>query len=435
MTSGLKQYSFLGIFAAVSALGPATAEARQAMPQSADCIECHQELDEERLWRPAVDFPIDVHARSGFGCLSCHGPDPTGASSAIDSSLGFLSKPSRVRVSDMCGRCHSNVQFMRNYNPSMRVDQLAEYASSVHGQRMAENEDPNVATCATCHPAHRILPPTDQRSSVHPLNVSETCGACHADSNHMAGYDVSTDQKDLYEQSIHWQWMVEQEDFSAPTCNDCHGNHGAAPPGVGSVHNVCGQCHSIMYDFFESSLHGDLFAQEGLPGCATCHDNHDIVKTDDDLLVEMNDSVCRQCHTEGDAGWNGFREMAHLIDSLENALEQSNILLEEAEQLGMEVSQAQFDLEDVTNALVKARTAIHAFAVDSVLTEIQLGIASTELGTERGQAALDEHMFRRQGLAVSVALILFLVTGIVLLIRQIERPQPTGFGASYNHQR
>ena len=334
----------------------------------------------------------------------------------------------------MCGRCHSNAEFMRDYNPSMRVDQVQRYATSVHGKLLAERNDPNVAVCESCHPAHQIKPPTDTESSVHPLNVAGTCGACHADQEHMADYDIPVDQLDEYERSVHWTWMSEEGDLSAPTCNDCHGNHGAAPPGVASVEIVCGQCHTFMADYFGGGPHGQYFIDADMPGCATCHGNHSIGATNDDMLLELNDTVCQRCHEQGELGHDEFTLIRALIDSLQAEVTTSREALEEAELLGMEVSQAQFDLEEVTNALVQARTAIHTFSVDSVQLQVDAGLAITATAHERAQNALGEHLFRRQGLAVSVVLILMVIAGIALLIRDIERRNPPGAAPSTQHE-
>jgi hypothetical protein len=98
------------------------------------------------------------------------------------------------------------------------------------------------------------------------------------------------------------------------------------------------------------------------------------------------------------------------------------------------VSQAQFDLEEVTNALVQARTATHTFSVDSVQVRVDAGLALTARGHERAEQALREHLFRRQGLAVSVVLILMVIAGIALLIRDIERRNPPGAAPRTNHE-
>jgi hypothetical protein len=39
------------------------------------------------------------------------------------------------------------------------------------------------AICSDCHTPHRNLPADDRRSSVHPQNLVQTCGRCHAQVN------------------------------------------------------------------------------------------------------------------------------------------------------------------------------------------------------------------------------------------------------------
>ena len=87
--------------------------------------------------------------------------------------------------------------------------------------------------------------------------------------------------------------ITNKSDLSAPTCNDCHGNHGAAPPGVSSVVNVCGQCHAVNAELFNKSGHSKIFGQMGIPGCATCHSNHAIFETSDAMLSTGDKSACK----------------------------------------------------------------------------------------------------------------------------------------------
>jgi hypothetical protein len=389
--------------------------AGQSLPQDESCITCHRNETDERLRQPALDYPSDLHAQAGLGCLACHG------NPALGRAGGFLAKPERRAIPELCGSCHSDGAFMRQYNPGLRVDQVAEYRTSVHGQLLAERGDTSVAVCVNCHPAHRIRPASDPESSVYPLNVVETCGRCHGDAERMAPYGIPTNQPDHYRESVHWTWMVEQEDLTAPTCNDCHGNHGASPPGVSSVRAVCGQCHSIMEGFFRGSQHDRYFVEADMPGCAACHGNHAIQPTNDERLLGVADSVCTTCHTPGDSAARVFHVVRALIDSLARERDRAHAMLAEAENRGMEVSEAQFRLEDATNALVQARTAIHAFRVDSVEHRVAAGLVVAAAGQARGAAAIREYLFRRQGLAVSVVLILLLIAGLIFKIRELDR--------------
>jgi hypothetical protein len=396
--------------------------ARGAAARADSCVPCHLETGDGRLVKPAKDFTEDIHAAKGFGCVACHGGDATvSGMEAMDPSKGYIGKPQRQQVAQVCGHCHSDARFMKRYNPSLRVDQVAEYATSVHGRRLKELGDPKVATCVSCHPAHSIRPPSDPKSSVYPLQVADTCGRCHADPKYMEGYGIPTDQLQRYKTSVHWMMMSVKGDLSAPTCNDCHGNHGAAPPGVNWVGNVCGQCHTVMGDLYAKSVHARVFAQMGAPGCATCHDNHGIQRASDDMLGPGPGAVCVACHTPDDKGGKSAAEMHRLLDSLRGETERARMILLRAERAGMEVSQAQFELNGAKDALVKAQAAVHTFTVEGVRRETEPGLAVSAKAYARGVRALDELQFRRKGLAVSVVVILALIGGLVTKIRELDR--------------
>ncbi len=405
-------------------LGPRALVAQQH-PSSEGCIDCHATLDDPRLSGPAREFPSDIHAEKGFDCLSCHGRVPAGgASGAMDPAKGFIAKPTRAQIPELCGSCHSDIEFMKKYNPSLRVDQLAEYWTSRHGKGLLAG-DADVATCVSCHPAHSIRPPSDPESSVYPTHIADLCGSCHGDEKIMGPRGLPTDQLTQWRGSVHGRQMVEKEDVSAPTCNDCHGNHGAAPPGVASVQRVCGQCHSIMADDFHGSAHDLAFSDAGLPGCETCHGNHGIqTPVDSDLAVRAR-QVCTRCHEPGDTAANAFNVILSLIDSLKVERAGAEAVLARAANLGMEVSQSQFELQDVNNALTRARAAVHTFSVDPVRTEVASGLEIVDRSRERGDHALWEHGFRRAGLGVSALFILLLMVGLVLKIREIERRPPS----------
>ncbi len=394
-----------------------------------NCAACHLEIGDDRLTTPAKQFGQDIHSLKGLGCVSCHGGD-AGATGmeAMDPAKGYIGKPKRQQIPQLCGRCHSDGQFMKQFNPALRVDQVAEYTTSVHGRRLRELNDPKVAVCVSCHPAHSIKPPSDPTSSVYPLRVAETCGRCHADATYMAEYKIPTDQLEKYKTSVHWVAMTAKGDLSAPTCNDCHGNHGASPPGVKWVGNVCGQCHTVPADFFKKSVHARAFADMGTPGCATCHENHGIKRPGDHLLGLGGEAVCSTCHSADDKGGKSAVAMRALIDSLGAETVKAGAILLQAERAGMEVSQAQFDLNGAREGLVKARAAVHAFNVDAVKQEVEPAVGISAKAYARGVRALEELGFRRKGLVVSVGIILALIVGLVVKIRQVDQRVPPEAG-------
>ena len=404
----------------------ANAAILNAQPQGETCAVCHAALGVDNLTKPVEAYKTDIHAAKGFGCVACHGGDGTKMSlEAMDRSKGYIGKPNPVQVIEVCGHCHSNAAFMRQYNPSLRVDQVTEYYTSIHGKRLKELQDPKVATCASCHVPHSIRPPSDPRSSVYPLHVADTCGSCHANAKYMASYKIPTDQVAKYKKSVHWKMMTGKGDLSAPTCNDCHGNHGAAPPGVSWVGNVCGQCHPVNAELFSKSKHGQLFVQMGIPGCATCHSNHEILEASDAMLGVGDKAICGNCHTPQDTGGKTALGMRESIEKLRTDYDTAHAVLSKAEDDGMEVSQPLFDLSGAKTALVKARASIHGFNLSGVNAEVKPGLEIANKARTRGIRALDELQFRRKGLAVSAVIILALVIGLVLKIRQMEnKPKP-----------
>ena len=393
-----------------------------AQPGKDNCSACHLETGDDRLVAPAKAYIGDVHKAKGFGCVACHGGDSLEEGmEAMNPAKGYIGKPRREQIPQLCGRCHSDAQFMKQYNPALRVDQVAEYATSVHGRRLRELGDPKVAVCVSCHPAHSIRPPSDPQSTVHPLRVAETCGRCHADAKYMASYKIPTDQLEKYKASVHAKAMVVKGDLAAPTCNDCHGNHGTSPPGIAWVGNVCGQCHSVMAELFKKSVHAKAFAEMGSPGCATCHENHAIKEAGDAMLGLGDQAVCATCHSADDKGGKSAAEMRAFVDSLAAATDRAHVVLDKAERAGLEVSQGQFDLSGARESLVKARTAVHAFTVGAVTQEVQPGLAIAEKATARGARALEDLRFRKAGLGVSLVIIVALMAGLVVKIREVDR--------------
>ncbi len=389
------------------------------------CIDCHLRQDEPRLLEPAVTFLDDVHGSLGLGCLSCHGRLP-GREIAMES--GFLSKPSRREVAGLCGSCHSSSDVMSEYNPTLPRDQESEYWTSAHGRRLMENDDQGVATCTDCHAPHNIRSPSDPNSTVHPLNVADTCATCHGDRALMEPRNHSWNEADDFREGVHGVMLYEEGDVSAPTCNDCHGNHGAAPPGLSSIHAVCGQCHGRMDELFRENQHDRYFTEAGLGGCTACHGNHDIPSPTDELLAEAQQDVCRSCHTESDPVGSDFTLMARLLDSLITSTQSAEAALEQAESLGMEVSQAFFDLEEAQTALTLARASVHSFNAETVASDIEDGIQATDTAQSRALRAFGEHRTRRVGLAITAAIIALLVLGLLLRIRDLDRALPPDVG-------
>ncbi|CUS99643.1 cytochrome c3 family protein, partial [Candidatus Kryptonium thompsonii] len=258
----------------------------------------------------------------------------------------------------LCSRCHSDANYMKRFNPALPTDQFEKYKTSVHGQRILKG-DVKVATCSDCHSAHDIFKANDPRSTVFASTLPKTCAKCHSDADYMRGYKIPTDQYEKYVQSVHGKALLEKGDLSAPACNDCHGNHGAIPPGVKSISHVCGVCHALNAEMFSRSPHAEVFEKKNIPQCEICHGNHLIEHPTDEMLGVSTKSTCIKCHKEGDKGFEVARQMRDMIDTLVVRASKAKAILDEAEYKGMDVSDARYEMNDVPQILIKTRTVIH----------------------------------------------------------------------------
>lgn len=354
-------------------------------------------------------------------CITCHNAH------GILSVKNPQSPVYPLNIVKTCTQCHANAAFMRTYNPSMPVDQRDKYRTSVHGTRNAKG-DPRVAECASCHGSHDIRSAKDAKSKVYPVNLPLTCAQCHSNAVIMKGYKIPTDQFEKFSRSVHGVALLQKHDLGAPACNNCHGNHGAAPPGVESVSKVCGTCHAINADLFSSSRHKKAFDDRNLPECETCHSNHEIDAATSEMLGVQQGSTCIKCHTEADhsKGYTIAKEMRQLSNSLDSSERKADTLIDEAEQKGMEVSEAKFKLRDVRQAMLQTRTMVHSFDEQKFKETVDKGLNTASIVTGDAQAAIDEYTFRRMGLGIASIIITIVALSLYLFIRRIERRQQTG---------
>jgi predicted CXXCH cytochrome family protein len=368
--------------------------ADQRLPEGNACIECHRGLGDPRVTPPAEKFPEDIHLAKGILCQDCHGGDPTNfdPQGAMNRARGFIGKPKRQAIPQLCGKCHSNAVYMKKFNPTIRVDQVQEYLTSVHGKRLKAG-DQKVATCISCHDVHKIRAIKDQQAWTYPVKVVDTCGRCHGDPKYMEGYKVATDVVEKYKKSVHYEALTKKGDLSAPTCNVCHGNHGAAPPGVDSVANVCG----------------------------TCHSNHDVVKPSDTMVGTDEKAVCVNCHDAKSAGYQKAAAIRASLDDLRGAVQRSAEILDRAEHAGMEISQAKFELRGASDDLLKTRAAVHKIDPAAIKALTNDGVQIANKMYDKGVRAMDDLRFRHRGLWISVGIILVTIVGLVLKIKEIDR--------------
>lgn len=403
------------------------------------CMMCHGAAevmvgDMARYLVTEKHLSDDIHWQKGIHCHDCHGGDETELDfrAAHAEEAGFRSVKAITSIPGFCGHCHSNAEYMSGFHPSPKTDQEASYLTSGHGKRLQESGDEKVATCVSCHGNHGIRAINDPQSPVFPTRVAETCAKCHADAEAMAGRQyhgrpIGHDQLELWKKSKHANLLLDKGDLSAPTCNDCHGNHGAVAPQVGSVSSACGTCHVQVAQLFAETRMKHRFSETELPGCGTCHGYHEVRSPSDEMLGMGQGAVCAPCHENGQfgatlAGANAARQMRSSLEELKKQIAKASTDLDKAERLGMEIRAPRFQLRDANDALANARSLVHGFAIEPMKEVVDEGLAVTKEVKQKAEHALQEHTNRRIWLALSMIPIMLVVGLLLFYIRQMPEP-------------
>lgn len=386
--------------------------------QQDQCVVCHLDLE----IMPENFHEKDSHVQAGLSCAGCHGGDPKAEDmeEGMDPENGYIGVPTRSETPQFCGKCHSSIDYMRTFQPRIATDQVAQYYTSVHGQQLKAGDD-KVAECISCHTSHAIMPTRDPRSSVYPVNVPETCGKCHSDEEYMAPYGIVTDQQDKYTKSIHGELLFEKHDIGAPVCNDCHGNHGARPPGVASVSHVCGSCHVNNMNYFSSSKMGEAFEDSDLHACEQCHGHHDVKKTTDEMVGVGEFSICMDCHSEGDTGYESAKQIYSFIKLFADTLQVADLKLSEVQKKGMDDVDLLFLLQEAKQDLIHARTLVHNFDSKKVKEKTDEGLLKVDGAILLANEQISDFHTRRRGLGLSIVFIAILAIGLYLKIREIDK--------------
>jgi hypothetical protein len=359
-----------------------------------------------------VAFAKSPHAAEAVRCVSCHGGDDRALDAARAHGVGFRGRVARSDVPRLCASCHADENQMRPYN--IPVDQWALYQTSGHGKALARGNT-KVAVCTDCHGVHDILAKADPASRVYRLNSPRTCGSCHGDSTRMAGTPQYLTYP-AYMTSVHARELLERGNPNAPTCVDCHGVHGAAPPNVGDVSKVCGHCHGVERRYFGAGPHLQKMQAQDLPECATCHDNHATQASDPSRLATQ----CAECHGEDSMQKQLGASMWSEYEAAARALDVAAARVARAERIPIPTADYQARLEQGRTYLREAMPAAHSVRADLVSSFTVRSRSVAEEIREEIDRKLSEMRWRYVGLL----LFWFYIGMTIVLLRQFrERPK------------
>ena len=393
---------------------------RYAWARETSCQACHGTLQGHFL-QPVTQWKKSIHGRAGIACVACHGGDPEAnvKESAHNEEKGWIGKPGPVKTVRMCGTCHADERFMKKFNPNIRTDQLKNYLTSNHGINIMVKEDGRGATCVSCHGAHDILKAVNPQSRVYPTKVVDTCAKCHSEKGLMAQFGIRGNEVSEYKRSVHAKALYEGHDLSAPTCNDCHGNHGAVPAGAASIEDVCGTCHMVDQKLFDESPH-KTWKDMGLKGCMECHGNHAIQKPSDDMLAPRK-GVCYKCHEPGEKGLEVMRAMYMILTGMKKKMEAAREMVDTASEKGMFMDDALLILQDARNYYIQSHTAVHKFSEDYLRSKARGALSSVMKAKKIAEERLAEVKKRRTVFYWFGGLILILILLLSLKIHLLER--------------
>jgi hypothetical protein len=383
-----------------------------------ECYKCHMEIE----LLPEDFSQFDIHLQSGLSCSGCHGGDhtKTDEEDAMNTLKGFVGIPTPRDMPNFCGKCHAKIEIMRTYQPRIATDQVDQYATSVHGKKLSEG-DSNVATCVSCHTAHSILPAKDTRSTVYAINIPVTCNKCHGNGELMSQYNLKSNQYDEYSKSVHGIALLEDKDTGAPACNDCHGNHGATPPGIQSLSHVCGTCHINNMNYFNKSAMAEPFTVMGYHACEQCHGNHSVAKTSDKMIGSGQESKCSECHDDGDAGDQTAQVIFAHLTGLAASYDSAKTKSVEVRIKGMNDVEIEYLLKDAKQSLIQSRTLIHTFDTTQVIAKTTEGMKATTGALKLADNELDEYSRRRYGFGIATILLVVFAIGLYLKIRTLKK--------------
>jgi predicted CXXCH cytochrome family protein len=211
--------------------------------------------------------------------------------------LGIMLFPQTVLAQDgdqgtegYCLSCHGNP------NLSMTLpsgEELSLYISSETLQNSVHS--PLGIECHACHAEITTYPhPPIDFQTKRELSRSYylACQKCHSDN-----YDKTLD-------SMHAQ-AAEAGNLEAPICTDCHGAHNIRPPDQPRAHisEICGQCHTQIFQDYKNSVHGAALIEENNPDVPVCTDCHGVHNIQDPRTAQFrveSPELCAGCHANAE---------------------------------------------------------------------------------------------------------------------------------------
>jgi nitrate/TMAO reductase-like tetraheme cytochrome c subunit len=160
------------------------------------------------------------------------------------------------------------------------------YAASIHGQ--------NSITCVQCHteiegyPHPPFAAATRREYTLENYNICQNC--------HTEPYQLENDAHQL---------AIERGVLEAAVCADCHGAHDITPLSqpLSRIPQTCQRCHSLIYEEYANSVHGQAMMSTNnpdVPTCSDCHNHHNVQGPSNTAFALFSPEFCARCHANRD---------------------------------------------------------------------------------------------------------------------------------------
>ncbi|MFQ5454571.1 MAG: cytochrome c3 family protein [Nitrospirota bacterium] len=393
------------------------------------CVLCHKGLKAKRLRMPVVNWKKSIHKEAGIICSDCHGGDPTLLTrKAMSKDAGFIGKPTRFMIPELCAKCHANADKMGKYN--IPTDQYANYKKSVHGRLLSEERDEKAAVCIDCHGRHDIKKVTDRNSPVYRLNLPDTCGKCHSSKEIMDGYDIPTDQVKLFKEGVHgkiiYGKLSDKNPLAAPNCTTCHGKHGERSLSPIDIPGVCGHCHSVVLENFKKSVHFSMLQQIGIPTCITCHGNHKNIPPTPDKFIGDKERDCGVCHDSSSIQYQVATLIKKNIDEAKAILEEAKNGIEELKDAGRNITDLNNKYSDAVTHILMIPSASHSLNVETINQHIKEAATISEDILKTVQEFRDELKDRFRDYLIVILMVFVIIFFIFVKLYIIRKKDLSG---------
>ncbi len=253
--------------------------------------------------------------------------------------------------------------------------------------------------------------------------------------------DCHSAQLDPWLRPIYRDWAASPHAEEGVTCDRCHdgdptssnttnahsGVLGRADPNSkihsANIVNTCGECHKEIAKAYTLSKHyQNLMAGKLAPDCRTCMGSHDVT------LDPAHMVTCEKCMT-AENGVNTERLMKGksayaMLTATRKQITEAEKLLRMGRQGGLDLTNAQEELEKAKVGMVRQEVKWHSFNPEIQIPELMKAYHSAALSGELAAKALQGPSLPLSAVVVVVLLAgTSLVLGGVLIARRVMRKQ------------